>query len=276
MIDFPVGQVLKRAQIHERLGGQQQGGISTPARFPVVILFTGEQGTQYGYDDGYRNGDDLYWYTGEGQVGDMTWVRGNRAIRDHQRLGKELHVFEYLRGSEVQYLGPASYVVHEIQDRPDKTKNIRKAIVFGLTLPPLSTGTSGVIPRDPDPKATRLSKRPIDELKIAALLASSFNNQSSLNSRISYSRSAAIKAYVLARANGICEGCEQPAPFVGVKGSPYLEPHHTRRLADAGPDHPRWVIALCPNCHARVHRSADGQSYNDYLSEKLRVMEPDE
>ena len=274
MIDFPIGQVMKRSQIHERVGGQQQGGISTPARFPAVILFTGEQGTQYGYDDGYRDGDDLYWYTGEGQVGDMSWVRGNRAIRDHQRLGKELHVFEYLRRSEVQYLGPAHYIVHEIRDRPDKTKQIRKAIVFGLALPPLSSGIAGVIPRDPDPDATRLAKRPLNELKVAALLASNFDNEPLLKDRKAYSRSTVIKAYVLARANGICEGCEKPAPFAGVKGAPYLEPHHTRRRADAGPDHPLWVIALCPNCHARVHHGADGQEYNDYLSDRLRVIEP--
>src|ERR1700746_1774493 len=24
-----------------------------------------------------------------------------------------------------------------------------------------------------------------------------------------------------------------------------------RRLSDGGPDHPRWVVAVCPNCHRR-------------------------
>jgi len=44
------------------------------------------------------------------------------------------------------------------------------------------------------------------------------------------------------RAKGRCEGCGAPAPFRGVDGQPFLETHHTTRLADDGPDHPRKVI----------------------------------
>ena len=53
-------------------------------------------------------------------------------------------------------------------------------------------------------------------------------------------RSAAVREYVLARSTGVCEGCGTPAPFVTAQGAPYLEPHHTRRLSDGGPDHPAW------------------------------------
>ena len=37
---------------------------------PVIFLFTGEQGEQYGYSDDFQT-DGTYWYNGEGQVGDM-------------------------------------------------------------------------------------------------------------------------------------------------------------------------------------------------------------
>lgn len=56
-------------------------------------------------------------------------------------------------------------------------------------------------------------------------------------------------------------------------GCRYLEPHHTRRLSDTGPDHPRWVIGLCPTCHRRVHYGADGVAYNDKLEAKLAMIE---
>jgi hypothetical protein len=42
----------------------------------------------------------------------------------------------------------------------------------------------------------------------------------------------------------------------------------------AGPDDYHHVIALCPTCHRRVHHGQDGDSYNDSLSVKLRVLEP--
>jgi 5-methylcytosine-specific restriction protein A len=37
------------------------------------MLFTGEQGEQYGYNDELAE-DGKYYYTGEGQVGNMDFV----------------------------------------------------------------------------------------------------------------------------------------------------------------------------------------------------------
>src|ERR1039458_2281507 len=85
----------RRADIHAVLGGQQQGGISTPAA-PFIFLFTGRQGTAYGYHDG-MNADGTVEYTGEGQTGDMEFIRGNHAIRDHAQNGKDLLLFETLK-----------------------------------------------------------------------------------------------------------------------------------------------------------------------------------
>ncbi|MDG4854570.1 MULTISPECIES: HNH endonuclease [unclassified Mesorhizobium] len=92
--------------------------------------------------------------------------------------------------------------------------------------------------------------------------------------RTAYQRSRDIRDYVLRRAGQTCEGCELDAPFLRRNGSPYLEPHHTRRLSDGGPDNPRFVIGLCPTCHRRVHHGADGDEYNDTLIAKLAVIEP--
>ena len=40
---FVVGQVYNRHRdLHGHYGGQQQGGISTPAGYSLVFLFTGE------------------------------------------------------------------------------------------------------------------------------------------------------------------------------------------------------------------------------------------
>src|SRR5436309_11080683 len=52
---FEIGRIYSRRQdIHARFGGQQQGGIATPAKAPFVFLFTGASGEQYGYSDGWR------------------------------------------------------------------------------------------------------------------------------------------------------------------------------------------------------------------------------
>ena len=84
----------------------------------------------------------------------------------------------------------------------------------------------------------------------------------------------AIKNYARARASGVCEGCEDHAPFTDRNGLPYLEVHHVHRLADGGPDRPDSVVAICPNCHRRIHYGADGGDYNASLISKLTMIEP--
>ena len=49
-----------------------------------------------------------------------------------------------------------------------------------------------------------------------------------------YERSRDVRRYVLARSKGKCEGCSGPAPFSRPDGTPYLEPHHLKRLSDGG------------------------------------------
>lgn len=88
-----------------------------------------------------------------------------------------------------------------------------------------------------------------------------------------YSRSQEVKEYVKARADGVCEGCEKPAPFINKSGEPYFHIHHIFELSDGGSDTPETVIALCPNCHYRVHHGKDGEEYNRELLDKVRRME---
>jgi HNH endonuclease len=67
-------------------------------------------------------------------------------------------------------------------------------------------------------------------------------------------RNPDVIAEVLERANGKCEFCKTPAPFLRAKDrSPYLEVHHKRQLAHGGEDSIENAIALCPNCHREAH-----------------------
>ena len=61
-------------------------------------------------------------------------------------------------------------------------------------------------------------------------------------------------------------------PIKGNQRRLYLEPHHIHRIADGGPDDPAHEIALCPNCHRRVHHGIDGAEYNQSLAEKMKTI----
>ena len=119
------------------------------------------------------------------------------------------------------------------------------------------------------PKAETLEK-----LRAAISFKPSVNLTPKQRLTVVHYRSEAVKRYVLAKARGRCEGCENEAPFKNKKNQPYLEPHHTTRRADGGPDAPGHVIALCPNCHRRVHSGIDGETFNQSFIRKLKEIEP--
>jgi hypothetical protein len=113
----------------------------------------------------------------------------------------------------------------------------------------------------------------IGELRKVASLKPSGSLPPKKREAVYRARSAAIRRYVLLRADGRCEGCLAPSPFRGTDGRPFLEAHHTTRVADDGPDDPRSVIGICPNCHRRAHLAEDAQFFNASLIKKLSGLE---
>ena len=68
-----------------------------------------------------------------------------------------------------------------------------------------------------------------------------------------YSRDPYISELAKRLANGKCELCGQPAPFKDGNGRPYLETHHVVWLSKGGSDSVDNTVALCPNCHRKMH-----------------------
>ena len=68
-----------------------------------------------------------------------------------------------------------------------------------------------------------------------------------------YIRNSKVAAYTKIRAAGICQLCGQPAPFKDKDGEPFLENHHIVWLSRGGTDTIDNTVALCPNCHRKMH-----------------------
>lgn len=124
----------RRSDIHARFGGNAQSGIAPCAEYPYVFLFSAPAGEHFGYEDGWLS-ISQFSYTGEGQLGDMEMVRGNRAIQRHAADGRELHLFEKTdRSGFYRYLGQFKYVLHQIRHGNDMDGNERSRIMFTLEL----------------------------------------------------------------------------------------------------------------------------------------------
>jgi len=273
---FELGRAYSRArEITGRFGGSGQSGIAPSKSVPTIFLFTGGSGTQYGYEDAFEESGCLL-YVGEGQMGDMQLIRGNLAIHNHVQDGRALHVFESLgKGRDYVYRGEFVYTSHFVQKGPDREGTQRDLIVFRLMpvemlLPVEAAGGEGNAGAAEETSS-------LDVLRAAAMAAVSAPGSVSNSSeavRRTYQRSARVRAYVLARADGVCELCDEPAPFTRKSdGSPYLEPHHINRVSDGGLDHPRHVGGICPACHREIHLGVNGSILNDKLRVSVEARE---
>jgi 5-methylcytosine-specific restriction protein A len=266
----------RRRDIHAHFGGQEQGGMITPADHNLIFLVTGTSGRQHGYEDRWSDDGSTFFYFGEGQGGDMKFTKGNLALRDHVLHGEDVHVFEEVPAKRgyLRYRGQMVCTGFDLVDAPDTQQNMRKAILFELVPLEAFFNTPGEDSSElPVTRGQELERETLDELRRRAV-ADSAEYRTPIERRALYRmRSRAVRLYVLRRAAGKCEGCGAVAPFTTVDGEPYLEPHHIRRLTDGGPDDPRWVVAVCPNCHRRAHYSRDGVEYNTKLSEVVHKLE---
>ena len=68
-----------------------------------------------------------------------------------------------------------------------------------------------------------------------------------------YERNAYVSEYAKRRALGRCQLCGSMAPFLDKEGKPYLETHHVVWLSAGGSDTVDNTVALCPNCHRKMH-----------------------
>lgn len=78
-------------------------------------------------------------------------------------------------------------------------------------------------------------------------------NKKAESSVSNYERSPYIKEYALRKANGLCQLCLKISPFKNKYGQYFLEVHHIEWFSKGGVDTKDNVVALCPNCHRKMH-----------------------
>ena len=70
--------------------------------------------------------------------------------------------------------------------------------------------------------------------------------------RVVRERHWAVAEYAKRKAKGRCDLCRETGPF-SIDGVPFLECHHVLPLAENGSDMIENAVALCPNCHRKMH-----------------------
>jgi 5-methylcytosine-specific restriction protein A len=199
---------------------------------------------------------DTLHYTGMGLVGDQDLNKTqNKTLNESSTNGVGVHLFEVFVDKEYTYQGQVRLEGVPYQERqPDSEGNIRNVWVFPLRLvdgAPLvrSAEEFWAVQAKKENKAKRLSD---SELKERAANAPRVPGRRKTQTT-QYERSPYVAQLAKRRGNGVCDLCDQPAPFNRKDGSPYLESHHIVWLSKGGEDTASNTVALRPNCHRKKH-----------------------
>ena len=120
-------------------------------------------------------------------------------------------------------------------------------------------------------KAKAVNKLTADKIREKAKLINSNSDAKDIKT-VYHVRNVYVSEYTKIRAKGVCDLCYEKAPFKDKLGRPYLEAHHVISLADGGPDGIYNTVALCPNCHRKVHLLKNKEDIGKLQSAVLRYL----
>lgn len=245
------GTKLDNAQLCDMFGCSPQGGMRRAHKTNTLVIISNH--CKSIYDDRWE-GDTLH-YTGMGTNGDqsLTFAQ-NKTLAESDSNGVAVHLLEVFVDKEYTYVGQVELIGEPYQEsQRDENGNSRLAYVFPLKV---INGTRVVLRENQQAldnqrakKAKKLSDETLKErAKKGRKKPSTFQQ-----SAVQYERSIWVSEYAKRLAKGICQLCLNPAPFKNAKGVPYLETHHIVWLAKGGEDTILNTVALCPNCHKKMH-----------------------
>jgi 5-methylcytosine-specific restriction protein A len=249
--DLKPGAIFSNDEIVQLFHVGNSGGMRWSSEKNCLVLVFDH--TKSLYDDRWEDG--VLYYTGMGTTGDQVLTGQNKRLAEQPQSAVDVHLFEVFTEGRYTYVGKVglSAAVKE-EEQSDETGATRKVYVYPLKL---ITGSP------PEPRTDEILKirekrqrslrgKTLAELRNLAI-AGGRSKPGRRDARTAqFDRDEAVVEYAKKAAAGICDLCRKPAPF-STKLGPYLECHHVQPLAVGGPDIIENAVALCPNCHRRMH-----------------------
>jgi 5-methylcytosine-specific restriction protein A len=231
-----------------------QGGMRRSHQTNTLVLVSNH--IKSIYEDRWDEQGVMH-YTGMGAEGDQSLdFMQNKTLAESRTNGVAVFLFEVFTPKAYTYIGPV-----ELADKPyqsqqtDQKGKLRHVWLFPLKqliLGDLPAFSATVIQAHEDRKSK--SARKLSDQALAEQAQRVPNRPGIMTVQSAqYLRSPYVAEYARRRAKGICQLCSQSAPFQDNNGEPFLENHHIIWLSRGGTDTITNTVALCPNCHRRMH-----------------------
>lgn len=246
------GQVVSNQELAATFKCGTQGDMRRSLETKTLVLISNHVTSIY--DDRWIDG--VLHYTGMGMKGDQTLqFMQNKTLAQSATNGVAVFLFEVFREQQYAFVGQVALSAEPYSEQQaDEDGKPRLVWIFPLT--PIS-GNSPVVPLESVEAVVEEKQRKARRLSDAELLKRAITAQPKPGRRAVAStqqdRNPWISEYAKRRAKGKCDLCGGDAPFSSTDGRPYLENHHIKWLADDGDDSVENTVALCPNCHRKMH-----------------------
>lgn len=239
-----IGEEISNQELYELFKCGNMGGMRKSAKTKSLVIISDK--TKGFYHDEWENG--ILKYTGMGKYGDQV-LKGNQnqTLYYSDSNGISVFLFEVMVKAVYTFRGQVKLVSEPYQTKQqDEDGRIRNVWIFPVA--PIDNMSDLA---NPDP--AKLPKLSTKELAVRSQMISKEVKEPKISQTVVYHRDEYLKEMVKRIADGTCQLCGNPAPFEDKYGEPYLEEHHVKRLADGGTDTIDNVVAICPNCHRKVH-----------------------
>ena len=248
-----IGDTISNRKLSELFKCSSQGGMRRSHTTESLVLIADH--TQSLYENRWIDG--RFHFSGIGTRGDQQLEVGqNRTLAESEGNDVSIFLFEVFESGCYVYIGPVALVDEPYQtSHPDIEGSCRAVWVFPVGL--REGERSPQIAQELIQKNQARRERLVRRLSDRELVKRAANMKSRAGCRRAttdlYEKNVYVAELARRKAKGVCQLCEQPAPFKDRYGKPYLETHHIVWLSEGGEDTIDNTVALCPNCHARMH-----------------------
>lgn len=239
-----IGQELTNEELTNLFKCGNMGGMRRSKQTGTLVLIN--DNTKGLYRDIWKDG--TLHYTGMGKRGDQV-LQGNqnKTLYESKTNGVEVHLFEVMERTVYTYRGIIVLADEPYQtEQPDEDGKMRRVWIFPIKP---TTEYRNMIEKPSEREVVRLSNK---ELARRLEINQTDREPKTTETKVFY-RDPYLKEMVKRIAEGNCQYCGKKAPFKDKYGVPYLEEHHVKSLADGGKDTIENVVAICPNCHRKIH-----------------------
>lgn len=257
--NLKLGDVITNQELRTIFSCGMMGGMRRSKKTNTLVIVSDH--TKGLYEDKWHG--DVLHYTGMGKVGDQDInASQNRTLNESNHNGVSVFLFEVFEENHYIYRGQVQLIEKPYQQKQiDAIGTLRNVWIFPLksiTDQQISIDRS-VLDHNYRKKEKRIKKLPDQELEKKAIQLQTFKPSMRRTISQTYERNPYVTEYAKRRADGICELCEQEAPFKTKQNEAYLETHHIEWLCNGGADTIENTVALCPNCHKKMHVVGDPQ-----------------